>query len=317
MASQISEEVKRQGLEKYVFELETDGLTIVPPEVTGIEPAFVDHCVQALLKRFTELTGCPITLEDGPLGELEWPGGRYFGAEQGAPTQMLLNQLLRLDRGFRDLVVHPVADALIDHMMGRVEASLGMGGSARRLSSTQSFVKWEGDSGFGEGLGLHSDQGAFGLGVFAGPKPWGTTALVANATWCLTDYTKRDGALAYVPGSHRFHKEPIWPQDAAGAVPAEAPRGSLIVWHGTTWHGAFPKLTRGLRLNAVSYYRHASFHQQENLRVTMRDEPWDDCGNPELMRELLGFDDPFPYIDNTGGIPKLREPGNSDDKANG
>ena len=28
--------------------------------------------------------------------------------------------------------------------------------------------------------------------------------------------------------------------------------------------------------------------------ITMRDEPWDDRNDPEMMRELLGFDDRFP-----------------------
>ena len=40
-----------------------------------------------------------------------------------------------------------------------------------------------------------------------------------------------------------------------------------------TLHGAFPKLTKGLRLNAVAYYRHQSVLPQENMTITMKDEP--------------------------------------------
>lgn len=299
-ATQLSDEIRTHGLERYVLELETDGLTIVPPEVTGVTPEFLDHCTEVLLARFTEMTGgCPITIDEGPTGELIWPetpASGLRGDDAPPPTQMLIQQLLQLDRCFRDLVVNPVADALIDHLMRRLPG----GGKARRLSSTNSFVKWQGDYGYGPTLGLHSDQGA-------NPLPWGSTALTANATWCLTDYTKDDGALAYVPRSNKADAHPDQPRAAKRAVPAEAPRGSVIIWPGSTWHGAFPKLTPGLRLNAVNYYRHQSVLPQENTMVTMREESWDDCDDPETMRELLGFDDRFPYLVQTQPVPKLAD----------
>lgn len=298
-AVQLSEEIKNLGLERYVLELETDGLTIVPPEVTGVTPEFIDKCIEVLLARFTEMTdGCPISIEEGPTGELTWPEDMpsrgIAGDNAPLPTQMLIQQLLQLDRCFRDLALNPVCDALIDYLMGR-----GIGGAkARRLSSTNSFVKWQGDFGYGPTLGLHVDQGAT-------PLPWGRTALTANATWCLTEYTKEGGALAYVPGSNRSNAHPNQPKAAERAVAAEAPRGAVIIFQGSTWHGAFPKQTPGLRLNAVSYYRHVSVLPQENTMVTMRDEPWDDCEDPEMMRELLGFDDRFPYLLQTQPVPKL------------
>ena len=36
----------------------------------------------------------------------------------------------------------------------------------------------------------------------------GSYCPTANATWCLTDYTEEDGALAYVPGSHNYNAHP-------------------------------------------------------------------------------------------------------------
>lgn len=299
-ATKLSKEIKTLGLEQYTLELETDGITIVPPEVTGVTDKVLDRCTEVLLKRFTEMTGgCPISIKEGPKGELTWPEGTRSQLrdenEPPSPTQMLIQQLLQLDRCFRDLAVNPVVDALIDHAMGPISV---LGGKARRLSSTNSFVKWQGDYGYGKYLGLHCDQGA-------NPLPWGHTAMTANATWCLTDYTKEDGALAYVPGSHKLNAHPAQPAAAKQAVAAEAPRGSVLIFVGSTWHGAYPKLTPGLRLNCVSYYRHVSTLPQENLKFTMRDEPWEDCDNPEMMRELLGFDDKFPYEVQTQAVPQL------------
>ena len=301
--SGLGKAIRDLDLERYVLELESDGLTVVPPNITGVTVAQLDRCTEVLLARFTAMTGCPISLEKGPEAELAWPAPDPNRASlrprecATAPTQMLIQQLLQLDRCFRDLAVNPVADALIDHVSGPDPA----GGRARRLSSTNAFVKWQGDYGYGPGLGLHVDQGA-------NPLPWGRTALTSNATWALTDYTRQDGALAYVPESHKMISPPTQPLATKMAQPLECPRGSLIVFQGTTWHGAFPKRTPGLRLNAVSYYRHVSVLPQENLKVSMVDQPWQDCDNPKLMRELIGFDDEFPYTTQSQPVAKLARP---------
>ena len=300
-ATQISDEVKALDLERHVLELETDGLTVVPPQVTGVTAEMLDHCTEVLLAKFTAMTGgCPISLAEGPQGELRWPAPAKSGLaslrpkDAPPPSQMLIQQLLQLDRCFRDLFVNPAVDALIDHLIGR--GAIG-GQKMRRLSSTNSFVKWQGEYGYGPNLGLHCDQGA-------NPLPWGSRALTANATWCLTEYTQDHGALAYVPGSHRFNAHPT-AGSAKIAKPVECERGAVIVWPGATWHGAYPKLTPGLRLNAVAYYRHQAVLPQENMKVTMRDEPWEDCDNPAMLGELIGFDDVFPYQEQNQPVPQL------------
>ena len=292
-ATQLGKQIQELELEQYALELEVDGLTVVPPKVTGVDTELMDRCVEVLLERFTELSdGCPITLEDGPLGELKWstPEGKA-----PTPSQTLIQQILQLDRCFRNLFVNPVADVLIGHLFGH------SGNAERRswrLSSTNAFVKWQGEHGYGEHLGLHCDQGA-------NPLPWGRTALTANATWCLTDYAKEDGALAFVPGSHKSNGHPNHPFASPRAIPVECPKGSVIIWPGTTWHGAFPKQTKGLRLNAVAYYRHHAVLPQENLKVTMADQLCEDSDDPSALKELIGLDDPFPYSSQSYPFPKL------------
>lgn len=305
---QPNDDIEKLGLEHYALELEEQGLTIVPPEATGVSDDKFDDATEAILKRFTEITGgCPISVEQGPMGELDFGErrkSRFPGTEDDAPTptQILVPQLMKLDRCFRDLAVNPVANALIDFIVGpegnnAPQAPGEPPPKARRLSSANSFVKWQGDYGYGPNLGLHCDQNGSAM-------PWGRTSLACNAMWCLTDYTEEGGALAYVPGSHKSNARPTGANEAHLAKPVVAARGSMVVWHGATWHGAFPKLTPGLRLNATIYYRHLMVMSQENLRLTMVDEPWDDCDDPDVMRELLGFNDRFPYSD-PGPAPKF------------
>ncbi len=287
----IGPEIKTLGLEQYVLQLELDGLTIVPPEVTGFTGQAIDRAVDLLLADSANITGSEFTLDNGPKDELEWsapPFGLHLGdlkaaGEIGEVTQFQLQSLASRDRVFRDMVINPVALALVEHTM-KVQPM---------LSSSNGFVKWKGAFGYGNNLGLHSDQ----LQV---PMPWGTTSFNTNATWCLTDYSKEDGALAYVPGSHREFGRP--PADAhERAVAAEAPRGSLILFHGATWHGAYPRTNAGMRLTVSNYYCHPCIQPQEDLKHGFEIELAEDSDNPALLRQILGLNNPAPYptTDNT------------------
>ncbi len=293
--TKVSPEIRELGLERHVLDLEVDGLTIVPPEVHGVPMARFDRMIDLILERAQAMTGSPFSLDRGPHLDLEFPEGALglagLSRDASPPklTQFLIQQLARIDRVFRDLAVNPVAVALMKHLLGR---------RATRFSSHNAFVKWQGEFGYGDSLGLHADQTAI-------PQPWGRRALTSNANWCLTEYSKEAGALAYVPGSHRNGTAPVQPQAARAAVAAEAPRGSLIVFHGATWHGAFPRLIPGMRLMVANYYRHAMITSQEDIQGTFPRELADDCDDPALFRELAGFADVFPYAKQSEIVPKV------------
>lgn len=262
------------GLEKYVLELEVDGYTVVPPEVTGVTPAQVDRLAALLLARSEELVGCPFSVEAGAECALDFGG--YPGAlelqSRATPSQFQLQGLGRLDRAFRDLAVNPVAVALARHLIGQRET---------RLSSQTAFVKWRGE-GYGDSLGLHVDQAY-------SPQPWPRAALNMNCNWCLTEYTRANGAFAVVPGSQHRNCHPVMPQGAAEAIPVECGKGSLIAWHGATWHGAFPRTTEGLRLTVAHLYRHNMVTPQEDYPACFPRELAEDCADPQLFRQLAGF----------------------------
>lgn len=286
-----SDEILRLGLQDYVLQLEVDGLCVVPPEVLGVEPEQIDAMVEFLLAEAKEMVGCEFSLERGPHAEVSYSSQQAPSAglaeDRGQLTQFLIQQLASRHRLFRDLAINPVVVALMRHMIGR---------KATRFSSHNSFVKWQGDFGYGPGLGLHCDQTAV-------PLPWGRTALTANSNWCLTDYTFEGGALAYVPGSHRFGSRPT-SNDAARAVPVEAARGSAILFHGGTWHGAFPRKLPGMRISIANYYRHVMVTSQEDLKGGLDPALALDCDNPEEFKSLVGFADEFPYRQQSQPVPR-------------
>ena len=287
----ISEMARELALEPYLLQLELDGLAVVPPEVTGVSAAQIDVAADILLADAASITGTSFTLTEGPADELEWPAPPFglhmsdlkAAGDVGEVTQFQLHSLASRHRVFRDLVVNPVALTLVGHLLQ----------TQPRLSSANAFVKWRGKFGYGRNLGLHSDQAAI-------PMPWGSTAFNANATWCLTEYAAEDGALAYVPGSHRMCGKP--PADAhERAIAAAAPKGALLVFHGATWHGAYPRENPGLRLTLANYYRHPSVLPQEDLRGGFDATLLGDCSEPAILRQVLGLDDmgPYPVSDNT------------------
>ena len=193
-----------------MLELELNGYTVVPPEVTGVTEVEVDELTDLLLKKSEALVGCEFTIEVGEAAELDF--GNYpgtleliYGAKQ---SQFQLMQLCTFDRASRNLAVNPVSNVLMRHLIGWNEA---------RFSSHNCFIKWQGD-GYGELLGLHCDQG----GV---PMPLGSHSLTANCNWCLTEYTPDNEAFACVPGSHLRHSHPVLPAAVSEAIPVDCSKG--------------------------------------------------------------------------------------------
>ena len=291
--TRLAPEIHELGLEEYVLQLEVDGLAVVPPDVHGVSEEQMDELAGWLLRRAEEIVGCPFDLDDGPAAPVEFVDPDHVLAELAgetdpqAPSQFLIQQLCSGDRMFRDLAVNPVAVALIRHMIGS---------TATRFSSHNAFIKWQGEYGYGPNLGLHCDQ-------LAVPLPWGRNALTANTNWCLTDYTYEGGALAYVPGSHRRMTPPTFSDAVKRAVPCEVPKGSLLVFHGATWHGAFPKQTPGMRLSIANYYRHLMVLPQEEFRNSFDRGLAEDCNDPALFKTLCGFEDVFPYVAQSERVP--------------
>ena len=234
--------VEALGLNDKIKELEERGYVVVEPQRVAT-PEFVERVRDTVLEVARRRTGVPHSTDNnGDIGRLD--------SQPQQPGQFLLYYLLFEDPVFEEWIMNPTLQALISYLMR----------DQGRLSSLASFVKSK-DGNYGETLGLHADS------------PPGTTGAlsaehddVCNAALVLTDYTLEDGAIAMVPGSHRYCRTPKPGEGVSEAVPVEAPAGSLIFWKGNTWHGAYPKLTDGLRLNVTSYVCHQRIKTQENYQ---------------------------------------------------
>lgn len=116
------------------------------------------------------------------------------------------------------------------------------------------------------------------------PKPH--VALVCNTMWALTDFTDTNGATRVVPGSHLRDHSPAYgkPYDTRAV---EMRRGSVLVYHGSLWHGGGANRTSERRVGIAMNYCAGFIRQQENQQLGV---PRDVARrfSPRL-RELVGY----------------------------
>jgi ectoine hydroxylase-related dioxygenase (phytanoyl-CoA dioxygenase family) len=115
------------------------------------------------------------------------------------------------------------------------------------------------------------------------PKPHPAT--VCNSMWALTDFTEANGATRLVPGSHRDQSPDLL--GTYDTIPAEMPQGSVLVWHGSLWHGGGANTTGERRVGLACNYCAGYIRQQENQQLgipaaTAR-------GFDERLQQLLGY----------------------------
>jgi ectoine hydroxylase-related dioxygenase (phytanoyl-CoA dioxygenase family) len=104
--------------------------------------------------------------------------------------------------------------------------------------------------------------------------------------WALTDFTEANGATRVVPGTHLADHSPDYgaPYDS---VAAEMPKGSVLVWHGSLWHGGGANTTDQRRVGLAMNYCAGFIRQQENQQLGIPREVAADF-SPRL-RELCGY----------------------------
>ena len=108
---------------------------------------------------------------------------------------------------------------------------------------------------------IHSDDQVIGL---ARPHK----AVVCNSMWALTNFTEENGATRLVPGSHKFDQFPEYGPDIHyDSIPAEMKRGSVLVWHGSLWHGGGANTTTERRIGLAVNYCAGFIRQQENQQL--------------------------------------------------
>jgi len=189
------------------------------------------------------------------------PAGNSF---EGAQTLRVYN-LLALDRVWEGVPVHPNVLPLVENVLD----------PGCLISSLSSITILPGEVA----QPIHADDQLLPI-----PKPHIPT--VCNSMWALTDFTAANGATRLVPGSHKYDHSPEYghPYDS---IAAEMPRGSVLIWHGSLWHGGGANTTAAPRVGIAMNYCAGFIRQQENQQLGI---PRDVAARFEpRLRELVGY----------------------------
>ena len=116
------------------------------------------------------------------------------------------------------------------------------------------------------------------------PKPHPPT--VCNTMWAITDFTEANGATRLIPGSHLADSSPNYGQDYE-SIPAEMRKGSVLVWHGSLWHGGGANQTDERRYGIAMNYCAGYIRQQENQQLGIPPEKVRRF--PPRLQELIGY----------------------------
>lgn len=183
---------------------------------------------------------------------------------EGRRTKRVYNLLVHGPR-FESIPVHP-------RVLPVVEGVLDAG---CLVSSLSSIAIHPGE----RAQPIHADDQLLPL-----PKPH--VATVCNTMWALTDFTEENGATRVIPGSHRADHSPAYGSSPA-SIPAEMRRGSVLVWHGSLWHGGGANRSGAVRVGIAMNYCAGWVRQQENQQLGIPREIARRF-SPRL-RELVGY----------------------------
>ncbi len=185
----------------------------------------------------------------------------------------------------RDLVMHPLA-------LGAARTFLGQATNIQ-LHLTQAIAIGPGESA----QPIHRDQWAFDFFPF----PAGYE-VQCNTIWALTDFTEENGATRVVVGSNAL-EDPSVAFGPADTEPAAMPRGSVLFYSGSVYHGGGANDSAATRIGLNITYAVAWLRQEENQYLSVPREVAETL--PVDLLRLMGYDRGAYAL---GYIDDLRDP---------
>ena len=190
---------------EHLARIDADGYTIVEG---AIEPDLVDG-LRTTIRRVER------ELRVEPKGT----------AAEGHATRRMYN-LLAKDAAFQAMPVHPSVLPIVERVLDRGCLLSGMTAI---------------DIGPGEHeQPMHGDDIVMSRHLQRPHAP-----MMVTSMWALDDFTAENGGTRFVSGSHRFGNTPDEPGalDGVEVRALEMPAGSVMIFHGSLWHGGGPNTT--------------------------------------------------------------------------
>jgi ectoine hydroxylase-related dioxygenase (phytanoyl-CoA dioxygenase family) len=236
-------------IDEHVERIDAEGYTIVEG---AVDPSLVAELRDAIRRLEREL-------DVHPLGT----------SAEGHSTLRMYN-LLAKDPAFTTMPIHPNVLPIVERLLDKGCLLSGMTAM---------------DIGPGEDAQpLHGDDAVMSRHLRRPHAP-----MMVTSIWALTDFTGANGGTNYVPGSHKWETIPR-PETLEGVEvrSLEMPAGSVMVFHGSLWHGGGANSTADdWRLGVNVQYCPGFVRQQQNPYFGI---PADVAATfPDRLLELLGY----------------------------
>jgi ectoine hydroxylase-related dioxygenase (phytanoyl-CoA dioxygenase family) len=248
----LEAEIDAHDLARHVVDLEMRGYTILPPGKAA-PPDFVERLHDAVVR-----------VSDERAARGTQNSTRYVGLGR------TIFHLIAEDRVFEETILNPVVLTLATYLAGY----------RALLSDTMGVIKTNESN---EDLSWHTDNhGRL-------PLPWPKESVSANVNWILSDYSRENGSLCVVPGSHLWCGEPppglSFDDERVHVI--EEPAGSVVVWHSNLWHAAVARTAPGRRVTLVTLYRRPYLQVTDAFQLTTTREMIE--RNPARFSVLMGL----------------------------
>lgn len=186
------------------------------------------------------------------------------------------------------LLGHPLLKEVCDEVLGRQRLP-GKKVSAKNWHSDDARYSWIINLTQAIQIGpgstpqpIHQDDG------FAIHDFYGEVEVEISTMWALDEFTEENGATRVVPGSH---KPGMGPRKKAFALEdsthAAMPKGSVLVWLGTVFHGGGKNQSNKTRLGLNVDYCVGFLRQEENQYLAC--PPQEARRLPKDMQNMLGY----------------------------
>ena len=169
----------------------------------------------------------------------------YSGDDFGGRKTKRTGSLIARSETCRDLVMNPTIRSIVADTLGHA--------TNHQVHLTQVISIEPGQPA----QPVHRDQWAFDFFPFPGDYE-----VQCNTIWAATDFTEANGATRVVPGSN--HAEDRLKFKHSDTIAAEMPKGSVIVYLGSVYHGGGANTADTTRTGINLTYNVAWLRQEEN-----------------------------------------------------
>jgi ectoine hydroxylase-related dioxygenase (phytanoyl-CoA dioxygenase family) len=249
---------------------ENDAMSAVPhldadAAVDAVEAALREHGCAVVERLVPDALLDDIDAELEPYVAATDPGADEFTGRNTRRTGCLLAR----SRGFRDLAAHPT-------VLGALDRVLGDHATSYQLHLTQVI-----EIGPDEPAQLvHRDQWAFDFFEF----PAGFE-VECHTMWAMSDFTEENGATRVIPGSNHWEDKLRCTPDQT--IAAEMPKGSVLLYLGSLYHGGGANNSKRARRGINVGYTLSWLRQEENQYLACPPEVAREL--PEALARLAGY----------------------------